>query len=133
MNTFTFSDNHINKFILLLRKGIYPYEYMDKWEKFTETKLSGIEEFNGNLNMEDTSDAHYMHAKKVCKDFKIKNLGKSYDQYLKGDTLRFADVFKNFRKLCLKISYLDPVKFLSVPGFTCQAPLRATQVKIICY
>ena len=79
MNTFTFSDNHINKFILLLRKDIYPYEYMDKWEKFTKTKLSEKEEFNCNLNMEDTSDAHYMHAKRVCKDFKIENLGKSYD------------------------------------------------------
>ena len=44
-NTFTFSDNDINKFILLLRKGVYPYEYMDDWEKFNQTTLPEKEEY----------------------------------------------------------------------------------------
>ena len=68
-----FSSNYINKFILLLRKGVYPYEYMDDWEKFNETTLPKKEEFYSNLNMEDITDADYMHAKTVCKDFQIKN------------------------------------------------------------
>ena len=71
--TFKFSDNDINKFILLLRKGGYPYEYMDDWEKFNETTLPEKEEFYNNLNMEDITDADYMHAKRVCKAFEIKN------------------------------------------------------------
>ena len=63
-NTFKFSNNDINKFILLLRKDVYLYEYMGEWEKFNETKLPEKEEFYSNLNMEDITDADYMHAKK---------------------------------------------------------------------
>ena len=70
-----FSYNEINKFILLLRKGVYPYEYMDDLEKFNETKLPEKEELYSNLYMEDITDADYMHGKSVCKDFEIKNLG----------------------------------------------------------
>ena len=69
-NTFKFSNNDINKFILLLRKGVYRYEYMDDWEKFNETLLPEKEEFYSNLNMEDVTDPDYMRAKRVCKDLK---------------------------------------------------------------
>ena len=48
-NTFKFSHNDINKFILLLKKGVYHYEYMDDWEKFNETTLPEKEEFYSNL------------------------------------------------------------------------------------
>ena len=73
-STFKFSNNDINQFILLLKKGVYPYEYMDDWEKFNETTLPEKEEFYSNLNMEDITDADYMHAKTVCKDFEINNI-----------------------------------------------------------
>ena len=73
-NTFKFSKNEINKFILLLRKGVYPYEYINDWEKFNETALLKKEEFCSNLNLEDITNADYIHANRVCKDFKIKNL-----------------------------------------------------------
>ena len=56
-NTLKFSDNDINKFILLLRKGVYPYEYIDEWRKFNEVTLPEKEEFYNNLNIEDTTDA----------------------------------------------------------------------------
>ena len=97
-NAFKFSNNAINKFILLLRKSVYPYENMDKWEKFNETTLPEKEEFYGNLNMEDITDADYMYAKRVCKDFEIKNLGEYHDLYLKSDTLLLADVSKTLEK-----------------------------------
>ena len=71
-STFKFSNNDINRFILLLRKDVYPYEYMYEWENFIETKLPEKEAFYINLNMEDMTDAEYMQAKRVCKDFKIK-------------------------------------------------------------
>ena len=63
-NTFKFSNNGINKFILLFRKDIYPYEYMDDWEKFNKSSLPQKEEFYSNLNIEDITDANYMHAKR---------------------------------------------------------------------
>ena len=73
-NTFKFSNNDINKFVLLLRKGVDPYEYMDDWEKFNETAIPEKEEFYSNLNMEEVADTDHMHAKRHCKDFDIKNL-----------------------------------------------------------
>ena len=71
-NTFKFFNKDINKLILLLRKGVCPYEYLDEWEKSSKT-LPEKEEFYSNLNMEDITDADYMHTKRVCKDFVIKN------------------------------------------------------------
>ena len=110
-NTFKFSNNDINKFILLLRKGVYPYEHMDNWEKFNETTLPEKDEFYSNLNMEDIIDADYVHAKTASKDFEIKHFGKYYDLYLKSDILLLADVFENFLKMCFKFYHLDPANF----------------------
>ena len=87
---------------MLLRKGVNPYEYMDDWEKFNEIALPEKEEFYSNLNLGDVTDADYMHEKRVCKDFEIKHLGEYHDLHLKSDTLLLADVFENFRKMCLK-------------------------------
>ena len=56
----------------MLRKGVYPYEYMDNWEKVNDTTLPEKEEFYINLNMEDITDEDYMHGKIICKDFEIK-------------------------------------------------------------
>ena len=52
--------------------------------------------------MEDITDADYAHAKRVCKHFKIKHLGEHYDLYVQRETLLLADVFENFRNMCLK-------------------------------
>ena len=59
-NTFKLSNNDINKIIFLLRKDVYPYKYMDEWEKFNETSLAEKEEFYSQLNMEDITDVYYM-------------------------------------------------------------------------
>ena len=52
------------------------------------------------VNMEEITDAYYMHGRRVCKDFEIKNLSEYYDLYLKSDILLLVDVFENFRKMC---------------------------------
>ena len=105
---YDFCDGDINKFILLSRKGIYPYEYMDSWERFDETFLPDKEDFYSDLNMKDITDADYMYAKKIWKIFKIKNLGDYHDLYIQSDTSFIAGVFQNFRSLYLKIYELDP-------------------------
>ena len=66
----------------MLRKGVYPYGYMDDWEKFNETTLPEKEQFHSNLNMEEIIDADFMHGKRVRKDFEIKNLGEYHYLYL---------------------------------------------------
>ena len=73
---------------------------MDEWEKFNETSLPEKEECYSNLNMENIIDADYIHAKRVCKDIEITNLGEYHDLYLKTGTLLSADVSENFRKMC---------------------------------
>ena len=70
-NAYIFSNNDNNKFTLLLQKDVYPYEYMDEWEKFNETALPEKEDFYSHLYMEDITDADYAQAKTVCKDFQI--------------------------------------------------------------
>ena len=71
---------------------------MDDWEKFNET-LPEKEDFYSNLNMEDITDAGYVYAKRVCKNFEIKNLGEYHDLYVQNDTLLLVDVFENFRNM----------------------------------
>ena len=129
-NAYKFSIHDNNKFILLLQKGVYPYEYMDDWEKFNETSLHEKEDFYSYLYMEDITDADYAYAKRVCKDFEIKNLGEYHDLYIQSNTLLLADVFENFRNMCINFYELDPVKFLSAPGLAWQAALKKTKVKL---
>ena len=62
-SSYEFCNGDINKFILLLRKGVYPYEYMDSWERFDETSLLNKEDFYSSLNVEDITDIDYRHAK----------------------------------------------------------------------
>ena len=99
-NTYSFCNNDLNKFVLLLRKGVYPYEYADTWERFSEISLPSKKDFYSNLNMEDISDIDYRHANNVFKVFKLENLGDYHDLYVQSDTLLLADVFNKFRDMC---------------------------------
>ena len=123
-------QERINKFVLLLRKGVYPYEYADTWEKFSEISLPSKEDFYSNLNMEDISDIDYRHANNVFKIFKLENLGDYHNLYVQSDTLLLADVFNNFRDMCLKEYELDLAHFLSLPGLAWQACLKKTNIEL---
>ena len=96
---------------------------MDDWEKLNKAKLPEKEDFCVHLNMEDIIDADYAHANRVCKDFEIKNLGGCHDLYVQSDTLFLADVFENFRNMCVNVYGLDSAKFLSPPGLSWEATL----------
>ena len=89
----------INLFCLL-RKGVYPYEYMDSWEKFDENTLPPKKAFYSNLNLEDIGDENYAHAQKVWNVFEINNLGDYHDLYVQSDILLLADVYENFTNIC---------------------------------
>ena len=115
---------------MLLRKGVYPYEYMDSWEDFDETSLLDKKAFYSKLNLEDISDRDYEHAQKVWEVFEIKHLSGYHDLYVQSNTLLLADVFENFRDKCIKICEPDPAHFLSAPGLAWQACLKKTKVKL---
>ena len=129
-NTYSFCNNDLNKFVLLLRKGVYPYEYMDSLEKFNETSLPRKKDFYSDLNMENIDDIDYRHGNNVFKRFKLKNLGEYHDLYVQSDTLLLADVFENFRNTCLKVYDLDPAHFLSLPGLAWQACLKKMSIEL---
>ena len=86
-----------------MQKVVYPYEYMDDCEKLNETSLPEIEDFYIHLHMEDITDGYYTCAKRICKDFEIKNLKGYHDLYIQSGTSLSADVFKNFRNMCITL------------------------------
>ena len=86
----------------MLRKGVYLYEHMDGWKKFNEISLPEKEDFYSNLSMEDITDADYAHAKRVCKDFEVRNLGEYHDLYVQRDTLLLAMYLKTLEICVLK-------------------------------
>ena len=114
----------------MLRKGVYLYEYMDSWERFNETSLPSKEDFYCNLNMEDIDDVDYRHGNNVFKGFELDNLGDYHDLYVKSDTLLLADVFENFRDMCIIEYELDPAHFLSLPGLAWQACLKKPNIEL---
>ena len=129
-STYEFCNKDLNKFILLLRKGVYPYEYMDNWERFNETSLPSKESFYSDLNMENIDDIDYGHGNNIFNKFKLNNLGEYHDLYVQSDTLLLADVFENFRNKCLEVYQLDPAHFLSLPGLAWQSCLKKTNIKL---
>ena len=129
-NIYEFCNGDLNKFILLLRKGVYLYEYIDNWERFNEILVPNKEAFYSNLNMEDITDTDYRHANKVSKELEIKNLREYHDLYVQSDTLLLADVFENFRNMCIKVYELDPAQFLTAPRLAWQVCLKKTELKL---
>ena len=123
-STYKFCNNDLNKFVMLLRKGVYPYEYMDGWDKFNKTSIPNKESFYSNLTMENITETDYIHANNVFETFELNNLGDYHDLYVQSDTLLLADVFENFRKACIKTYELDPAHFISLPGLASQACLK---------
>ena len=129
-STCKFCNNDLNKYVMLLRKGVYPYEYMDGWDKFNETSIPKKESFYSILTMENITETDYIHANNVFKTFKLNNLGDYHDLYVQSDTLLLADVFENFRKACIKTYELGPAHFISLPGLAWKACLKKTGMKL---
>ena len=115
---------------LLLRKGVYPYEYMDSFERFKETQLPPIESFFSSLRDEAITTDDYAHAKNVWNKFKCVNLGDYHDLYLKTDVLLLADIWDCFSKTCFENYKLDPAHYVSAPHLTWDAMLLKTGVNI---
>ena len=113
-----------DKLSLLARKGVYPYEYMDSPEKLKETKLPPKEAFYSRLNDVGISDENYAHARKVWETFEMKNVEDYHNLYNRVDVLLLADVFENFRDVCIKNYKLDPAHYHTAPGLAWDAALK---------
>ena len=113
---------------LLSRKGVYPYDFMDSFEKFNE--VPGKDAFFSKLYNEGISEEDYQHAVKVWEEFGMKNKADYHDVYLKTDVLLLADVFENFRKPCLQDYGLDPCWYLTAPAFAWDSMLKMTGIEL---
>ena len=93
-----------------MRKGVYPYEYMDTWDRFTEPNLPPPpkEALCSKLWDAHISDEDYTHAQKVWETFGCLSLADYSDLYCRTDVLLLANVFETFRKTCLR---LDPTHY----------------------
>ena len=114
----------------MLRKGVYPYEYMDSSKKFNGISLPSKEDFYSNLNLGDIDDIDYRHGNNVFKGFKLEHLGDYHDLYVQSDALLLAGVFENFSDMCIKEYELDPAHFLSLPGLAWQTCLKKTNIEL---
>jgi len=110
--------------------GVYPYEYTDRWAKLEENALPPKDEFYSTLTESHIEDGEYEHAKKVWSHFKCETLGDYSDLYLKIDVLLLADVFENFRDICLTTYGLDPAFYYTAPGFSFDCMLKYTKMKL---
>ena len=115
---------------LLVRKGVYPYDYMDSLERLNETQLPPKEAFYSKLNKSHISDEDYEHAQKVWSEFDCETMRDYHDLYLKSDVLLLADVFENFRDVCLTKYELDPAWYYTAPGLAWNAALKMTKVEL---
>ena len=129
-NTYSLVNGNTKKFVLLLKKGVYPYEYMNDWKRFEESKLPSHNEFYSNLNLKNISKEDLKHAQKVLDTFNIKNLGEYHDLYVQSDTTQLADAFEQFRNVCLEVYKLDPADFCTTPGLALEACLKLTRVEL---
>ena len=127
---FGFEDYSELQYDLVTRKGVYPYEYVNSWNRFNETQLPPIDAFYSNLNMSSISEEGYQHAQRVWEEFGIRNLGDYHNLYLRTDVVLLANVYEAFRDTCLKHYKLDPVHFYTSPGLAWKACLKCTGIKL---
>ena len=119
-----------DKFNLVKRKGVYPYEYMDSLERFNETKLPPKESFYSRLTGEDISDEDYRHGQKVWEEFNMEHLQDYHNLYNETDVLLLADVFESFRNICMENYKLDPAHYFTAPSLFWDACLKMTGVQL---
>jgi len=119
-----------NNIELLVRKGVFPYDWFDSPEKLSERNLPTKEAFYSKLNDCDITDKDFQHAQKVWKHFKMTTFHEYHDLYPKRGVLLLADVFENFRDICMKNYELYPAWYYTAPGLAWDACLKNTGVQL---
>ncbi|GFY55333.1 uncharacterized protein TNIN_292571 [Trichonephila inaurata madagascariensis] len=116
------------KIDLLLRKGVFPYDYFNSFEKCNDSSLPPTSKFYNKLNEKAISVEDYNHACKVFNEFHLNNLGEYCDLYVKTDVLLLTDLFENFRKICMQTYKLDPCWYFTTSALSWDAMLLHTKV-----
>ena len=117
-------------FKMLTRKGVYPYSYMDSFEKFEESCLPPKEKFYNDLSKTHISEDEHEFIQELWETFKLKNLGELHDLYMETDVLLLADIFQEFRHFSLLKYRLDPAHYNTAPGLSWSAALLHTMQRL---
>lgn len=128
--TSEFKNIETYKIKFLQRKGIFPYDFLDSFEKLDNTNLPPLECFYNKLNDTKITNDDYNHAQRIWNLFNCQNLGEYSDLYLKTDILLLAEAFEQFRTNCLDSFSLDPGRYYSLPGYTWDCMLKYTKCKL---
>ena len=115
---------------LVKQKGVYPYEHMDSFKKFSVDKLTDRHKFFSSLKDEYISEKDYLHTINFWNAFKMNTMGDYHNLYLKTDVLLLADVFEKFINTYLDCCGLDPCHYFSSPGLSWDAMLKMTGIEL---
>ncbi|XP_022778387.1 uncharacterized protein LOC111319938 [Stylophora pistillata] len=118
------------KLKLLMRKGVYPYEWVNSIDKLDKLCLPPKEAFFSVLSGKGISDEDYTHAKNVWRGFGCKTFRDYHNLYNQSDVLLLADVFENFREICKENYDLEPCWYYTAPGLAWDACLKLTEIKL---
>lgn len=118
------------QFALMRQKGVFPYSFVDSFDKLNEETLPPREAFFDTFRGDYISAEEYARASDVWKTLQCRTLGDYSDLYLTSDVLLLADVFENFRTVCQQHYKLDPAQYFTLPGFSWDAMLRCTSVQL---
>ena len=122
-----YSDNQLS---LLLRKDVYPYDYVDCMNKLDETSLPPKDAFYYKLTGEGITDEDCQHAQTVWNEFNIETMKDYHNLYNLSDALLLADIFENFRNICMNHYGLDPAWYFGATGLAWDAALKITNVQL---
>ena len=129
---FKITKNHVPTEILeiFIKKGVYPYEYMDSWSKFDKVNLPPKNAFYSKLNNTHISDSEYEYAQYVWEKARCSTMRDYHNIYLKTDIFLLADIFQSFRETALSKYGLDPLWYYSTPGLAWDALFLKTRQKL---
>ena len=125
-----------DKLEILKRKGAYPYEWVDSYEKFDYKELppkecfySPIKDGNRDNNNGHISDEKHLNLKNEWEEIGFNTFRDFHNYYLKKDVLLLVDVFEKIISTSLKDYNLDPCHYFSAPGLSSHAMLKMTNVE----
>jgi hypothetical protein len=118
------------QFKMMTMKGIYPYDYIDSYERLTESKLPKKKDFNSKLNNSKCSDEDYERARNVWDKFKCYSMLDYHNLYLKVDVVLLADIWENFRNVCFEHYGLDCEYYYTAPSLSWDSMLKLTKINL---
>ena len=116
------------QFKLMIQKGVYPYDYIDNFNRLYENYLPDINEFYSKLYKSKCDIDDYKHAQKVFKVFGCKNILDYHNVYLKSDVLLLSDIWDNFRNVCYNNYGLDTCYYYTAPSLSWDSMLKITKI-----